>query len=396
MRLPNYNDLSKEQDNVYLKAPLTGAILVSGPPGSGKTVMAFYRADTVAKQGNQPTIVMFNRALEQYTSAVPDALKHLDDDRTITFFRWLKRWWGKVFDGAWVPQVAPYQPDWSEMRQRLLSDDPRLRIAVRNFGHLIVDEGQDFAPGFYELASCVLLAADAKPVSLAVFADENQRLSQERNSTISEIERGLILKKEHHYRLSRNYRNTREVAAAAACFYAGLPGGIPQLPESSGPRPRVTKTADIVDSVSRITKFVVANDDLEVAVFLPNKNLRKKYYNRLKSQIGKQVDTVRVQVYEGDGEADHLRFDEEGTVTVLCSQSAKGLEFDAVFVPDLQQYMYDAGNEQGTKMMLYVVSSRARKYLHFMYSADEREQVPLLKHFPQTDSVVEWADDKKN
>ena len=114
-----------------------------------------------------------------------------------------------------------------------------------------------------------------------------------------------------------------------------------------------------------------------------------------RSQISKQADNVRVQVYEGDGDADDLRFDEEGTVTVLCSQSAKGLEFDAVFVPDLQQYMYDAGNEQATKMMLYVVSSRARKHLHFMYSAERRVEVPLLKYFPQNDSVVEWADGKK-
>lgn len=392
MRLPSYNDLSKEQDNVYLKAPLTGAILVSGPPGSGKTVMAFYRADTVAKQGNQPTIVMFNRVLERYTRSVPDALTNLEEGRTETFFNWLRKWWGRTFNGQWVPQVGAYRPDWPQMKQRLLSDERRLETAVSHFGHLIVDEGQDFAPGFYDLAGCVLLA-DPQRASLAVFADENQRLSQDKNSTIADIERSLLLKKEHHYRLTRNYRNTREVASAAACFYAGLPGGVPKLPETVGPKPRVTKTDDIGDSVSRIAKFVAANDDLEVAVFLPNKNLRTKYFNRLKSQIGRQADDVSVQVYAGDG-ADHLQFDEEGTVTVICSQSAKGLEFDAVFVPDLQQYMIDASNEQATKMMLYVVSSRARKHLHFMYSADARGEVPVLKYFPQDNSVVEWADGK--
>ncbi len=395
MRLPTYNDLSKEQDNVYLKAPLSGAILVSGPPGSGKTVMAFYRADTVAKQGHQPTIVMFNHALEQYTRAVPDGLNDLEEGRTATFFNWLRGWWGHVFGGQWVPQVAPYRPNWPEMQQRLLSDDRKLKNAIAQFGHLIVDEGQDFASGFYDLASCILLAGKGQSVSLAVFADENQRISQDRNSTIAQIERSLLIRKEHHYRLTRNYRNTKEIAAAAACFYAGLPGGIPQLPETSGPKPKVTKTADISDSVAQIVKFVVSNDDLEVAVFLPNKNLRKKYVNRLKSQIGKQVDDVCVQVYEGDGDAEHLSFDEEGTVTVLCSHSAKGLEFDAVFIPELQQYMVDAGNEQATKMMLYVVSSRARKHLHFLYSADTRDEVPLLEYLLRKDDVVEWADGKK-
>jgi len=392
MRLPSYNDLSREQDNVYLMAPLTGAILVSGPPGSGKTVMAFYRADTVARKGNQPTIIMFNRVLEQYTRSIPYALENLQEGHTQTFFVWLRRLWGAVFNGKWLPQVASFQPDWFEMTRRLLSDDQKLQAAVARFGHLIVDEGQDFAPGFYDLASCILLAGP-EHVSIAVFADENQRISQGRNSTLGDIERSLLLKKEFHYRLSRNYRNTREIASAAACFYAGLPGGIPKLPDTTGPKPRVTRTAAIGESALRIARFVAANEDLEVAVFLPNTNLRTKYYNRLRSQVGKLVNSVTIQVYAGDG-AEHLKFDQGGTVTVLCAQSAKGLEFDAVFVPDLQQYMIDASNEQATKMMLYVVSSRARKYLHFMYSADSRDDVPLLKYLSQNDGVVEWADGK--
>ncbi|MCO6690356.1 PhoH family protein [Pseudomonas shirazica] len=37
-------DLDKEQKEIYHGAPPTDSILVVGPPGTGKTVMAFHRA----------------------------------------------------------------------------------------------------------------------------------------------------------------------------------------------------------------------------------------------------------------------------------------------------------------------------------------------------------------
>ena len=34
--------MSKEQKDIYLNSPLTGNILISGAPGTGKTVIAFH------------------------------------------------------------------------------------------------------------------------------------------------------------------------------------------------------------------------------------------------------------------------------------------------------------------------------------------------------------------
>jgi transcriptional regulator with AAA-type ATPase domain len=41
MRTPSYEELSKEQDAVCVLAPLDKATMVFGPPGTGKTVVAF-------------------------------------------------------------------------------------------------------------------------------------------------------------------------------------------------------------------------------------------------------------------------------------------------------------------------------------------------------------------
>jgi KaiC/GvpD/RAD55 family RecA-like ATPase len=40
-------------------------IVVTGPPGTGKTVIAFYRAENAAKAGQRPQVVMFNNVLQR-------------------------------------------------------------------------------------------------------------------------------------------------------------------------------------------------------------------------------------------------------------------------------------------------------------------------------------------
>ena len=54
MRLPKEAQLSREQKEVCF-APSTGTVLVTGPPGSGKTVVALYRAKQLEGQGDGPS-----------------------------------------------------------------------------------------------------------------------------------------------------------------------------------------------------------------------------------------------------------------------------------------------------------------------------------------------------
>ena len=72
MKLPNSAQMSQQQKDVYLNAPLTGNILISGAPGTGKTVIAFLRAQSIAKQKKQVTVIMFNNVLTSYTRNAAD------------------------------------------------------------------------------------------------------------------------------------------------------------------------------------------------------------------------------------------------------------------------------------------------------------------------------------
>ena len=79
--------------------------------------------------------------------------------------------------------------------------------------------------------------------------------------------------------------------------------------------------------------------------------------------------------------ADSLQFDVPGHVTVLNVASAKGLEFDTVFVVDPGQLLGMGSSEIATKMTMYVVCSRARDRLEVM-----------LPKTDQSTRILSWVD----
>lgn len=399
MKMPTFEDLSKEQDAICVFASLDEATLVTGPPGTGKTVVAFYRAEAVSKKGHTPNVVMYNTVLRKYTSNA--AASAAVQRKTKTFFSWLGSWWSGTFF-EFYPQHGPFDPDWDTMIKQVLSlpDTPwRCQKAFQRWGHLVVDEGQDFPKGFYLMAQLILAIAlrdGNSNVALTVLADDNQRLNVEQNSCIEEIVESLSIPDKRHYHLTRNYRNTYEIARVAAHFYCGLQTGIPELPEARhGKKPRVVRTKNIDDSVQVIKRFITNQSDLEFGVFLSRAKLQKRYFNKLQHHL-KDVQGVHVQRYSsGDDDfdnANNLVFDKPGVVTVLCDQSAKGLEFDVVFIPELQARSWKPDAIDHMRMQFYVLASRARQHLMFLYSAEDGEEIPILDQLPNPETdLLEWV-----
>jgi superfamily I DNA/RNA helicase len=344
MKLPSYRELSKEQDKIY-NLPLTTNYLISGPPGTGKTVIALYRASMYRTQGKNPVLLSYSRLLSSY---ILDAAKELDIEGIIrTFHKWVYDTYEYHF-GEEAPEIRKYTFDWKLITPRLF------KPLMKDQPYLLIDEGQDLPPDFYTSAS-------VWSANLTVFADENQRIMTTQ-STFADIKRNGGITIEH--KLTRNYRNTEQIAKVAACFHADMVTGIPDIPEKQGPLPVVQNTRDIDDAINLICRFEKNNSSSQIGVFYRRNDFQQLLLEKFKGKTQNPVEFYR------SGESNRLSFNNPG-IKLISYASAKGLEFDAVFLPELQRFSLDP-QKLVDKMTFYVLLSRAREYLYMLYSGTGR------------------------
>src|SRR5438093_13327834 len=105
MRLPSYQDLSKEQDRIN-DLPIDGRHLVVGAPGTGKTVMGLYRAAMLKRVRRRARLLMYSRLLTQYTQNAADEL--LLDGTVETFHRWFYEFYYRNY-GRRPTELEPYR-----------------------------------------------------------------------------------------------------------------------------------------------------------------------------------------------------------------------------------------------------------------------------------------------
>ena len=353
MKLPVFEDVSKEQDLVY-NLDLDGNYLVTGPPGTGKSVMALFRAQALSFDDREPAVLMYNRMLQQYTEQAASELGI--GGYVTTFHTWLGKFWWSVYKEK-VPSLHPYVPDWPIIWQRFVAE-PVTKVVLRD---VLVDEGQDLALDFYRLSRFL-------SKNITVFADENQQLSDQ-NTTIDEIAKAINPKE--RLELKRNYRNTVEIARVAATYYAGSPTGIPELPTRHGEQPTLRRHESDEALADFVARYVKARTNLAIGIACMSTRLQLRLLRLLEA---KKLP-LRLQMYvSGDSRYENVSF-EAPAVTLLNLQSLKGLEFDTLFVPELQQVKHDPSSAT-TRMLFYVVMSRARDELHLSYSGDG--EVPAI------------------
>ncbi len=370
MRLPKEAQLSREQKEVCF-APPEGTAIVVGPPGSGKTVVALFRMRNL-KQGKHAVVAaMHNRVLSRYAG------------QSQTFHTWIQKWWRESTRRS-LPTSATREPngfqhpDFASAANLACST---LKGEIRSkghWGHLILDEAQDFDASAHRFLSAVqsLSFSDLEPAdrpSILILADENQRITQ-KNSTVRDLSDAYMIPRDELYLLKRNYRNTREIARFAAQFFNDAASGIPELPERRGDVPRIVVTSSLDDAVDRIAAHARLHANEEIGVLVHYEKTRRKLYNKLTHRL--RDVKIAVQTYSSQDEQfrneDALKFDEPG-VTVLCYASSKGLEFDSVFLPELQSYPMDPETRDVVKMHLDVMASRARNLLTALLTDPGRE-----------------------
>lgn len=363
MRIPTFQQLSKEQDKV-LTVPLEQSCLITGPPGTGKTVIALYRARDLGQRSDQALLIVYSRLLSQYMLA---AAEELDvESMTKTFHSWFTGFY-RAHYATRPPQLGPWVYDWQEVLPTVNRKPP----PAGQLPYLIIDEGQDLPKEFYPIVAHLSR-------HITVFADQNQSI-MDQNSTLDEIAAyGRF--GGNRFTLTRNYRNTREIALLAREYYTGERTGIPDIPERSGDVPIGHRHGSFDQSMSFIQRFEANNSDLEIGVFTPTKRLQRRVLAALE---GRTKNPVQSYVGGQGRDAPVLDFDTPG-IKVVNYPSTKGLEFDVVFLPELQDV--DTNELDGARKQMYVMTSRARDQLHLMWTTTTKPVI--LKDVPG--GLIRW------
>jgi superfamily I DNA/RNA helicase len=221
--------------------------------------------------------------------------------------------------------------DFHDVALSMLAADPRTLFDV-----VVIDEAQDFSANQLR----AVLRHSAPNATITIVTDNTQRIYP-RGAAWAEA--GIAIAPQRSFRLSVNYRNTREVATLAAALVSGLTldddSSVPNPTacSRSGEKPILLKGKYSQQLEYILSKLRTIDLDKETVGFLHLKG--GGCFNFLRSTLRKNgFDFCELQ---GARE-----WPEDGPNIGLCTfHSAKGLEFDHVYMIGLAQRDASYGEE---------------------------------------------------
>ncbi len=370
-KLPGVEELNKDQDKV-LRLPKDGQFLIVGAPGTGKSVVALLRMLKYKDEGDYIFLV-YNKVLEASTKQLVNG--GLNSKTWKTWFYTIMR---KAINGQ-VPNVSMYTPDYEKIIS-LLQD---LEVEEMSL-HIIIDEGQDMPAKFYESLTLLGLA------NFFVVADQNQQLTEEHSNRL-EITNALALDTNDVIELKENYRNSYGVACLSQYFYTDPSSPRPNLPSPAKKSLMAPVLYEYHERTfnRKLISFILKKADRDpkwlIGIITPNNKVKDKYIQALK-QVDIKLDHPKpvISTYKAN---ENITIDfTTGGIVVLNAQSVKGLEFDIVFIADIDQFRVFNNDLDSMKKKFYVMVSRAIKQVVILKQMDINCSIESI--FPDDETIL--------
>ncbi|WP_455623653.1 AAA family ATPase [Parabacteroides sp.] len=317
------SELDEDQIKV-LMAVLDKSCIVTGCAGSGKSVLALIKAQRIQKErGDNYKIIVFTKALCEYMNEGRQSLG-------------LKN----TFLHHWV---------WKN------------RLNCSPADYIIVDEIQDFE----EEEIKEFIGATNK--HFIFFGDTAQSIYEGLKDTLPVEDIGYILPKGDRpkvWELYRNYRLPIPVAKLVQSVGVGLvPFEESTYKSLETVKPHILKYDDIKNQLVAIKRIIERKDLSDVAILLPHNNMVKSIGNMLK-ELELNIELRYTDKEDWRNSKDTLNFSTTNP-KVMTYHSAKGLQFETVFLPCIEGFNDDRGAHRKS---LYVAMTRTYRNLYVMYS----------------------------
>lgn len=301
-----------------LHRTLDKSLVVSGCAGSGKSVIALHKAKRIQNErGNDYTIIVYTKALSRYMNSGRVAIG-LNNDFT-------------------------YHWDWKNRKNCPKAD------------FIIVDEIQDFTKEEIQ---------DFKQSArkhFFFFGDTAQSIFKKFKDTptIREIAYEANLSEMPLY---FNYRLPKSVARITESWIGiGTTYNDGTYKSQENEMPRIIKYPSYDSQLDAICKIINNKHLSDVGILFPRGELVKNAGEYLK-QKGLNVEVQYNDKNDYRNSKIDLNF-ESNNPKLMTFHSAKGLQFETVFIPDCTITGTD-----DDKKALYVAMTRSCKYLYIMYS----------------------------
>jgi superfamily I DNA/RNA helicase len=267
-----------------------------------------------------------------------------------------------------------YKYDWEDIAfyvKEAFENDQTKRM----YKHIVIDEGQDFSPVMLQS----LVSALPPDGSITFFGDVAQQIY---GSRLSWRTAGLLPKKVEVFK--QNYRNTKAIsdlalAISQSTYYQGEEDLIvPVAPRASGPLPGLVKFRDETSELKAVLNHATRSMDTQrIGILVRN---REKVRLIVRELARKDVTAQTLS-------KDLSSWSEEPGISVGTFHSAKGLEFDSVYLPlcndqllPYEERVMILNNEEEAKKedikLLYVGVTRARRSLIITYTGDISPLIP--------------------
>jgi hypothetical protein len=364
--------------------------LIRGVAGSGKTIILASRAKMLSKQNPDWKILILcynislSNAIQQMICHMlkePEDLFDFDfsgeggngsiDSQNIivrNFHSWLKN------DLKIREQQLP----------EIIEKVERKETILPKYDAVLIDEGQDFEADWLRLVSLLI---NEETQSLLLVEDQAQTIYKRKRSYLQDT--GLSFQGRSKV-LSINYRNTSQIVKFAWDFYRehsmfknkvvnrNLDGEIiaPQSTKRKGPEPGIIKAANFFDEMRIVARQI---KKLHVERKVPFNEMLILYRVKRTHQYP-IIDMIkRSLVAEGlpyywitENDKSKRSFEkEDGKIKISTIDSSKGLDFQAVFIVNVDSMPFPLGEDKEREVsLLYIGMTRAKEYLCLSYSGE--------------------------